>query len=84
MQRTAATNVYINGVLQPGWKFDNGPVFVGKKPDGSDVFMVCFEIRQPIGSDGKLVKTHQWHGFVTEGEVTLERSEGPDQKLNVG
>lgn len=59
MERFAGTTVFVNGVFKPGWKFDNGPLFVGKGPGGKDVFMVCFEIHQPIGENGKLVKTHQ-------------------------
>ena len=84
MERFAGNTVFVNGVLKPGWKFDNGPMFVGKGPDGKDVFMVCFEIRQPIGENDKLVKTHQWHAFVTEGKVELKRAEGPDQKVDMG
>ncbi len=83
MKRTAATTVFVNGVLKPGWTLDNGPVFVGKGPDGNDVFMVCIEIRQATGDNGKLVKTHQWHGFVTEGKVEIKRADGPDQKLEM-
>ena len=75
------TTVYINGVLQPGWRFDNGPMFVGKDSDGEDVFVVCFELRQPI--DGKLVKTHQWHAFVTEGKAEIERPDGTDQVVKI-
>ena len=84
MRRTAGSTVFINGVLQPGWKFDNGPVFVGKGPDGNEVFMVCFEIRQPTGDNGKLVKTHQWHAFVTEGKVEIKRAGVPDQTVEMG
>jgi len=29
MRKTTGTTVFINGVLQPDWKFDNGPLFVG-------------------------------------------------------
>ena len=75
------TTVYINGVLQPGWRFDNGPMFIGKDSEGEDVFVVCFELRRPI--DGELVKTHQWHAFVTEGRVEIERPNGPDQDVKI-
>jgi len=46
--------------------------------------MVCFENRQPNGENGKLVKTRQWHAFVTEGKVEIKRADGPDQKLKMG
>ncbi len=84
MERFAGTTVFVNGVLKPGWKFDNGPMFVGKGPDGQDVFMVCFEIRQPTGENGKLVKTHQWHGFATAGKVELKIAGEPDLLLDMG
>jgi len=84
MSQFVGTSVYINGVLMPGWKFDNGPMFVGKGPDGKDVFLVCFEIHQPTGENGKLLKTHQWHAFVTEGKVEIKRADGPDQKVDIG
>ena len=84
MKRTAATTVFVNGVLKPGWTLDNGPVFVGKGPDGNDVFMVCIEIRQATGDNGKLVKTHQWHGFVTEGKVEIKQAGAPDRIVEKG
>ena len=58
-----------------------GPMFIGKDSEGEDVFVVCFELRRPI--DGELVKTHQWHAFVTEGRVEIERPNGPDQDVKI-
>ena len=77
-----ATTVFVNGKLQPEWVFSNEPMFVGKDKEGKDVFIVCFEIRQPI--KGKLIKTFQWHAFVTEGEVDIIRDpDGPNQQFKL-
>ena len=55
---SSTTSVVVNGKPQPGWKFQNTPVFDGEKD------VVCPEL---LNADGK--KVYQWIGFLSAGDV---------------
>jgi len=69
--QSSVGGVVVNGEPRPDWRFDNSPVSDGDQPGGlGDT--ICFEIHQPIGPNGEMVKTHQWVAFLSNGNVLIK------------
>ncbi len=64
--KSSTNSVKVNGVLQPGWKFVNSPLFDGGEGKQGTGDTICFELFDAGG-----VKLLQWSAFLSVGNVQV-------------
>ena len=65
LMESSTNQTIVDGVLQPGWKLRNVPLFDGGEGSGS-ADTVCFELFDASG-----VKLYQWSAFLSSGNVQI-------------